>query len=164
MTATLTLAPPPPSAQPPQALTRPEPPDRWPRRWSQRRALLERQHERIEGLLDRLIHRDSLAGPPDAPDPLSVRLVRCLTLHLRLEERWLQQAGVLCPGHRVAHAQAAALARQGLERAITQPSTRLAWLIALRRWFEQHRDGPDAIAYSRALQRNGSSTLATAPR
>ncbi|APD47860.1 hypothetical protein BM449_05805 [Synechococcus sp. SynAce01] len=102
--------------------------------------MLERQHERIEALLEQLIDGHGVSSEH------CCRLVRSLGLHLRLEERWLDQAGCLCPGHRVAHRQAAALAATIPAGA----SERLGWLMDLQQWFQHHRFGADAVAYARA--------------
>jgi|GEM_PF-295423 len=111
----------------------------WPRLWSERSRLLERQHSRIEALLEQLIDAEaSTAG--------CRQLVRALGLHLRLEERWLAEVGCLCPGHRYSHRQAAELA--GCTPAGS--AERLGWLLDLQEWFHLHRHGADAVAYSRA--------------
>ncbi len=111
----------------------------WPRLWSERSRLLERQHSRIEALLDQLIDGEaSTAG--------CRQLVRALGLHLRLEERWLAEVGCLCPGHRYSHRQAAELA--GCTPAGS--AERLGWLLDLQEWFHLHRHGADAVAYARA--------------
>lgn len=73
-------------------------------------------------------------------------MVRALGLHLRLEERWLAEAGCLCPGHRLSHRQAAELAA----RLPADSAERLSWLLDLQQWFHLHRYGADAIAYARA--------------
>ncbi|NQV09653.1 MAG: hypothetical protein HQ527_00545 [Cyanobacteria bacterium] len=112
---------------------------RWPRLWSERSQLLERQHARIEALLEQLIDGEPCFARCQ-------QLVRALGLHLRLEERWLAEAGCLCPGHRVSHRQAAQLA--GLTPAGS--AERLGWLLDLQDWFHQHRFGADAVAYARA--------------
>ena len=73
---------------------------RWPRFWSEREPLLELQHDRLEALLAELIaaHRDAVpawtAAEACALDASCRRLLWDLRLHLRLEERWLDQAGL----------------------------------------------------------------------
>nr|KEF42230.1 MAG: hypothetical protein ER33_06825 [Cyanobium sp. CACIAM 14] len=130
----------------------------WPRGWNEQRVLLERQHDRLERLLDQLIDHHSVAEADLCAAVLEDhrrgchRLVRALALHLRLEERWLAERGCLCGGHRAAHAQAAALAADGLVRTESLHIARLAWLMDIQAWFRQHRSGADAIAYARARQ------------
>ena len=134
MPLALTLPVPSPAA-PPVALPR----LRWPRLWSERSKLLERQHSRIEALLEQLIEGE-------APSDRCQQLVRALGLHLRLEERWLADAGCLCPGHRLSHRQAAELAA----RPPAGSAERLGWLLDLQQWFHLHRYGADAVAYAHA--------------
>ena len=148
--STVSLAPPcsTPSAASHQAV--------WPRHWPQRQALLERQHDRLEALLDDLVDRHGLAD--EERSALELRadrrdcwlLLRGLRLHLRLEERWLGACGCLCPGHRSAHGEAVAAAAAGWEVAETLRGARLPWLMDLQQWFHGHRRGPDALAYARA--------------
>ncbi len=166
----LVLAPP-RSARPPAASRRPTGPFRWPRQWSEQSALLERQHARIERLLDLLTDRYAL--PAEGSSAAALRnqaqgcrsLVRLLRLHLRLEERWLAERGALCPGHRAAHGQATVLALDGLESTALLRPARLAWLMDLQEWFTHHRHGPDAIAYARVAQLTApSTTLSTTLR
>jgi len=124
--------------------------------WSPQESLLERQHDRLEALLADLVDRHCLAeqersaveAQADTRD--CIRLLRGLRLHLRLEERWLAQRGCLCPGHRGAHREAAALATAGWQLSATQRASRLPWWMDLQQWFHGHRHGPDAIAYARA--------------
>ncbi|WP_259729462.1 hypothetical protein [Synechococcus sp. CS-1333] len=111
----------------------------WPRLWSERSRLLERQHSRIEALLEQLIDGE-------ASTACCRQLVRALGLHLRLEERWLAEVGCLCPGHRYSHREAAELA--GCTPAGS--AERLGWLLDLQEWFHLHRHGADAVAYARA--------------
>jgi hypothetical protein len=117
---------------------------------------LERQHDRLEALLEDLVDRHCLADEErSALELLADRrdcllLVRGLRLHLRLEERWLAQRGCLCPGHRAAHGEAVAAAAAGWEVAETLRDARLPWLMELQQWFHCHRHGPDALAYARA--------------
>jgi magnesium-protoporphyrin IX monomethyl ester (oxidative) cyclase len=75
----------------------PASPSGWPHHWSQQEPLLERQHDRLEALLDSLIkqHRQPLPceqlAPTDQAEQLACRrLLWDLRLHLRLEERWLE--------------------------------------------------------------------------
>ena len=131
----------------------PASPSGWPHHWSQQEPLLERQHDRLEALLDSLIkqHRQPLPceqlAPTDQAEQLACRrLLWDLRLHLRLEERWLEAAGSLCPGHRSGHQDAARAA--------------LAWLQGLQSWFAAHRRGPDAMAYTLARQRSGVQAAA----
>jgi len=128
----------------------------WPLQWPQQEGLLERQHDRLEALLEDLVDRHCLTDEErSALELLADRrdcllLVRGLRLHLRLEERWLAQRGCLCPGHRAAHCEAVAAAAAGWEVAETLRDARLPWLMELQQWFHGHRHGPDALAYARA--------------
>ncbi|MBM5826284.1 MAG: hypothetical protein FJ054_13235 [Cyanobacteria bacterium M_surface_10_m2_119] len=140
---------------------------RWPRAWEQREVLLERQHDRLETLLSCLIeqHRQPLAAeilaPTDQAEQRACRrLLWDLRLHLRLEERWLEAAGALCPGHRGGHQEAARAALAQFCRGSGSRRARLAWLQDLQGWFAAHRRGPDAMAY--ALARERSAAQATA--
>jgi len=140
---------------------------RWPRAWEQREVLLERQHDRLEALLSCLIeqHRQPLAAeilaPTDQAEQRACRrLLWDLRLHLRLEERWLEAAGALCPGHRGGHQEAARAALAQFCRGSGSRRARLAWLQDLQGWFAAHRRGPDAMAY--ALARERSAAQATA--
>lgn len=142
---------------------------RWPRHWQEREPLLDRQHDRLEALLETLIvqHRQPLA-----PEQLELeerveqlacrRLLWDLRLHLRLEERWLQAAGALCPGHRSGHQEAARQALEQFCRGSGSRRARLAWLQQLQGWFAGHRRGPDAMAYGLARQRSGVQVAALA--
>lgn len=146
----------PESLAPPHPLPPAAAPAVWPLQWPQREGLLERQHDRLEALLDDLVDRHCLADEErsalellaDSRDCLL--LVRGLRLHLRLEERWLAQCGCLCPGHRAAHCEAVAAATADWEVAETLRAARLPWLMELQQWFHGHRHGPDALAYARA--------------
>lgn len=146
-----------PVGAPPDPLSLPLP-QGWPGAWSEREALLERQHDRLEALLAELIaaHRaDAPAWGPDeawAWDVACRRLIWRLRLHLRLEERWLARSGCLCPGHGAAHGEAvrAAMGGYGLSRG--DRTARARWLLDLKSWFLAHRAGPDAIAYALAAQ------------
>ncbi|MCP9891996.1 hypothetical protein KBY57_13170 [Cyanobium sp. Aljojuca 7D2] len=146
----------PESLAPPHPLPPAAAPAMWPLQWPQREGLLERQHDRLEALLDDLVDRHCLADKErSALELLADRrdcllLVRGLRLHLRLEERWLAQRGCLCPGHRAAHCEAVAAAAAGWEVAETLRAARLPWLMELQQWFHGHRHGPDALAYARA--------------
>lgn len=134
----------------------------WPRQWPQREALLERQHDRLEALLDDLVDRHCLADEQrNVSERLADRrdcrlLLRGLRLHLRLEERWLGACSCLCPGHRTAHGEVVAAAVAGWEVAETQRAARLPWLMDLQQWFHGHRRGPDALAYARAASLSSS--------
>jgi hypothetical protein len=141
----------------------------WPRHWSQRELLLERQHDRLEALLHSLIqqHREPLAPerliPTDQAEQLACRrLLWDLRLHLRLEERWLDAAGALCPGHRGGHQEAARAALAQFCQGGGSRRARLAWLQELHAWFAAHRRGPDAMAYALARERSGVQTAAVA--
>ena len=131
-------------------------PGGWPRDWSEREPLLELQHDRLEALLAELIavHRDG--APVWTPaeglawDGACRRLLWALRLHVRLEERWLEQCGCLCPGHRAAHADAASAAISGYALSRGDRVARTRWLLDLRAWFLAHRAGPDATAYASA--------------
>ena len=146
----------PESLAPPHPLPPSAAPAVWPLQWPQREGLLERQHDRLEALLEDLVDRHCLADEErSALELLADRrdcllLVRGLRLHLRLEERWLAQCGCLCPGHRAAHCEAVAAAAAGWEVAETLRAARLPWLMELQQWFHGHRHGPDALAYARA--------------
>lgn len=146
----------PESLAPPHPLPPSAAPAVWPLQWPQREGLLERQHDRLEALLDDLVDRHCLADEERSALKLladrrdCLLLVRGLRLHLRLEERWLAQCGCLCPGHRAAHCEAVAAAAAGWEVAETLRAARLPWLMELQQWFHGHRHGPDALAYARA--------------
>ena len=127
-----------------------------PRQWAQQSQLLERQHDRLEALLDDLIDRHAIADACRSLQQLALDqrdcqlLLRKLGLHLRLEERWLSQLHSLCGGHRSSHRQAATLAAEGWTVGESSRAARLPWLLDLQEWFHQHRHGADAIAYRRA--------------
>jgi len=132
---------------------------RWPRDWPSQRQLLERQHGRLEFMLNTLIADARAMGSLANADAIRSgdldchRLRRGLGLHLRLEERWLAQWGCLNSGHRASHrlarsAACQAEALQGTSR--RDPTSHLEWLQGLQEWFLVHRDGADAIAYRRA--------------
>ena len=143
-------------------------PGGWPRDWSEREPLLELQHDRLEALLAELIavHRDGAPAwtPAEAQawDAACRRLLWDLRLHLRLEERWLQQCGCLCPGHRAAHADAASAAVSGYGLSRGDRAARARWLLDLRAWFLAHRAGPDATAYAGAAASPSAVPNATA--
>lgn len=152
---------------PPAAATAPLPEPalrrRWPRAWEQREVLLERQHDRLEALLASLIeqHRQPLAAerlaPTDQAEQLACRrLLWDLRLHLRLEERWLEAAAALCPGHRSSHQEAARSALGQFCQGGGSRRARLAWLQELQGWFGAHRRGPDAMAYALARERSAA--------
>ena len=142
--------------RPPSQLNSPPQLNRWPRLWPDQRLLLERQHDRLEQQLTTLLqwhHPEAPAWSPEeaaACDHASQILLRNLKLHLRLEERWLDNWGCLSHGHRLAHRHASETALEGLLRCGRDRDRRLAWLEALRTWFVAHRDGADARAYSLA--------------
>ena len=139
---------------------------RWPRAWSERRHLLERQHDRLEALLADLLALHSPETPAwTAVDALACdgacrRLLWDLRLHLRLEERWLQAQSCLCTGHRAAHADAARAALRAFCGSAGDRQARCAWLRDLRAWFMAHRAGPDATAYAAA---DATAAALTAP-
>lgn len=138
------------------------------RDWSEREPLLELQHDRLEALLAELIavHRDGAPAwtPAEAQawDAACRRLLWDLRLHLRLEERWLQQCGCLCSGHRAAHADAASAAVSGYGLSRGDRAARARWLLDLRVWFLAHRAGPDATAYAGATASPSAIPNATA--
>jgi len=143
------------AANPPSA----PPSRRWPRDWPSQQQLLERQHGRLEDLLNSLIAEARTMGPLATAigvpwDALDCRrLQRALGLHLRLEERWLAHWDCLDAGHRASHrlARTAALrADPCIGDTDANPTSYLKWLQGLQEWFLVHRDGADAIAYSRA--------------
>jgi hemerythrin len=141
----------------------------WPRQWFQQEPLLERQHDRLEALLACLIqqHRQPLPCeqliPTDQAEQRACRrLLWDLRLHLRLEERWLDAAGALCPGHRGGHQEAARAALAQFCQGSGSRRARLAWLQELHAWFAAHRRGPDAMAYALARQRCGAQAAASA--
>lgn len=155
-----------PPAAPPAA---PLAPGRWPRHWLEQEPLLERQHDRLEALLATLIAQHSQPLPPerldleDRVEQLACRrLLWDLRLHLRLEERWLEAAGALCPGHRSGHQEAARQALGQFCRGSGSRRARLAWLQQLQGWFAGHRRGPDAVAYGLARERSGTPAAALA--
>ena len=139
---------------------------RWPRRWADRQLLLERQHDGLEALLAELLHGHDPAEPAwSAAEAIAWeracrRLIWDLGLHLRLEERWLAAQGCLCPGHRGVHARALEEARAGLLRSSGDRQARLSWLLELQRWFVNHREGPDAMAYAAASATPSTSVTA----
>jgi hypothetical protein len=131
----------------------------WPRDWPSQKQLLERQHGRLEVMLNTLIAETRALGPlASATVTPSVelncrRLQRALGLHLRLEERWLAQWGCLNSGHRASHRFARTAACQVepcKDSSRLDPTPELEWLQGLQEWFLVHRDGADAIAYRRA--------------
>ncbi len=163
------LAPPSPPS-PSRSLDRPSG-FRWPRQWAEQLPLLERQHDRLEALLAELLELYSqplmAAGPGGAPaaqlalDLCCRRLLWQLRLHLRLEERWLEASGCLCPGHRAGHRDAARAAFEGYGQAGPDRCARLDWLLAIQAWFDRHRAGPDASAYALAAAAAASATAAS---
>jgi hemerythrin len=147
----------------------PAAPSGWPRHWFQQEPLLERQHDRLEALLDSLIqqHRQplpcaQLAVTDQAEQLACRRLLWDLRLHLRLEERWLEAAGALCPGHRGEHQEAARAALAQFCQGSGSRRARLAWLQELHAWFAAHRRGPDAMAYALARERCSAQAAAVA--
>jgi hypothetical protein len=139
------------------------PPRSWPRRWSEQEPLLERQHDRLEALMAALIEQhqqplpvELLEASEQAEQLACRRLLWDLRLHLRLEERWLDAAGALCPGHRAGHQEAARQALADFGRGCGSRCARLAWLQQLQAWFGAHRHGPDAMAYGLARARSAS--------
>ncbi|MCP9848566.1 hypothetical protein [Cyanobium sp. Morenito 9A2] len=145
----------------PRVLDRPLQSFCWPRHWSERRPLLERQHDRLEAQLAGMIERHGDGRVELEPDEAQrewrdgARLLRQLRLHLRLEERWLAEARVLCGGHRVSHRQAAERAITGFREGGHRRLARLQWLLEIQVWFDHHRLGADAIAYARAQGTSG---------
>ncbi|MFY8148896.1 MAG: hypothetical protein ACOVNL_06710 [Prochlorococcaceae cyanobacterium] len=129
---------------------------RWPLRWEEQKALLERQHARLEGALLELldIHRSLPSHANDiqaqALDHACRRLLWDLRLHLRLEERWLAARGCLCTGHRAAHAEALRTTVGEYLQCRGEHQARCRWLLNLRAWFLAHLAGPDATAYALA--------------
>lgn len=131
-------------------------PWRWPRGWSEQQILLERQHDRLEVLLEQLIqlHCDGRSQL----DPCENRaewtactlLLRQLSLHLRLEERWLHRWNALCAGHRAGHRQVASSAIESFRCHGFHRLHRLQWLMDINDWFSHHRHSTDALAYARA--------------
>ncbi|MCU0529919.1 MAG: hypothetical protein MUD04_10620 [Cyanobium sp. Prado107] len=137
----------------------------WPRPWQEQEPLLERQHARLEALLTTLLQEHIQPLPPerlelsDQAEQLACRrLLWDLRLHLRLEERWLERWGALCPGHRSNHREAAQAAIAGFVSRAGSRRGRLAWLQELNGWFAAHRQGPDAMAYALARQRSPGPT------
>jgi hypothetical protein len=136
------------------------PPSRhWPRDWPSQQQLLERQHGRLEVMLNTLIAEARALAPLASTAAIPSgelncrRLQRALGLHLRLEERWLAQWGCLNSGHRASHRLARTAACQvepGKGTSQLDSTTQLEWLQGLQEWFLVHRDGADAIAYRRA--------------
>lgn len=128
----------------------------WPHLWTDQHPLLERQHDRLEALLEELLQLHALeAGPWTTPaagaaEATCRRWLWDLRLHLRLEERWLAAHGCLCPGHRAAHRDALSVALAGFQRSGGNRQARLDWLAAMQAWFAEHRQGPDAMAYGLA--------------
>lgn len=130
---------------------------RLPSRWAEQQPLLERQHARLEALISTLIEQHAATGPlsevAEVADELACRrLLWTLRLHLRLEERWLGQWGVLCPGHLANHRAVAQAALADFRRCRRDRAGRLAVLRGLHGWFLQHQAGPDAMAYGLAAQ------------
>ena len=148
MTATL--------LRPPSQLNSPPHLNRWPRLWPDQRLLLERQHDRLEQQLTTLLQWHQPEAPAwsaeeaAACDHASQILLRNLKLHLRLEERWLDNWGCLRHGHRLAHRHARKAALEGWLGCGRDRDRRHAWLEGLRTWFVAHRDGADARDYSLA--------------
>jgi hypothetical protein len=137
---------------------------RWPRSWSEQQVLLERQHDRLEAALTRLIEahcdgRTELAPPEEQVEwSACAILLRQLSLHLRLEERWLSQWDALCGGHRASHRQVATAATLAFRSGGHLRLQRLQWLMDINDWFSQHRHGADAIAYARASHNANPAT------
>jgi hypothetical protein len=134
----------------------------WPRDWPSQQHLLERQHDRLEVMLNTLIAEARALGPLASAAAMASaeldcrRLQRALVLHLRLEERWLAQWGCLNNGHRASHRlarNAACQAEACKQNSRLNPTPQLEWLQGLQEWFLVHRDGADAIAYRRADRR-----------
>lgn len=127
-----------------------------PRHWFDQRPLLERQHERLDTQLAALIAQHQTPGTGGAAEQqLACRsLLRALRLHLRLEERWLQAQGLLCPGHRASHQAAVEAANRQWQRHGGERAGRLALLESLQGWFLRHLQGPDAVAYGLAAAVN----------
>lgn len=125
----------------------------WPRCWLDQEPLLERQHDALEaGLAELLWLHGPMRSAWTAADALAIeracrRLIWELRLHLRLEERWLTAQGCLCAGHRSLHRQAVDDAKASLLSSAGDRQARLHWLLGLQIWFENHRHGPDALAY-----------------
>jgi hypothetical protein len=139
-------------------------PHHWPRAWSEQQLLLERQHERLELALTRLIeaHCDGRSeqgiSEEKAEWTACATLLRLLGLHLRLEERWLSQWGALCGGHRASHRQVAKEAIGVFRSGGHLRLQRLQWLMDINDWFCQHRHGADALAYARASHNANHAT------
>ena len=127
-------------------------PGRWPRLWSERELLLERQHQRLRDLIsDRIVAVNAGSDAPQtAVEAADQRLLRQLRLHLRLEERWLGACGCLCPGHRAIHRLVARDSEAGWRQAGGDRQQQLIWLQGLQAWLLEHTDGPDAHAYAMA--------------
>ncbi len=136
------------------APSNPSRPGGWPRDWAGQCVLLERQHDRLESLLAVLIddHRGDDNTIELALQQACRQLLWDLRLHLRLEERWLQQRGCLCPGHTQAHREIAIQARATLTSLEQDRLGRLALLESIQTWFLAHRHGADALAYGLAAQ------------
>lgn len=117
-----------------------------PRAWEQKAALLEQQHNRLEQGLEYLID----CGAGQSLLPQMMQIIQKLKLHLRLEERWLSEAGCLCPGHRLSHQELLVSIEQQLPQCLNQESLRLNLLMDVQLWFFRHRHGADATAYARA--------------
>ena len=126
----------------------------WPRRWPDQRALLERQHDRLESLLAVLIddHESNDVAIEVGLQQACRKLLWNLRLHLRLEERWLQQHRCLCSGHRQSHREVLIQASATLMAVEQDRQGRLALLESIQAWFLAHRHGPDALAYALAAQ------------
>lgn len=128
----------------------------WPRHWPERLPLLESQHDRLESLIQELLHVHRAAQHAwSLEEALAVeascrRLLWDLRLHLRLEERWLSQCHCMCPGHRARHAEALKQVTEGLLSSAGNRVARQRWLEDLQVWFVEHRQGPDAMAYAHA--------------
>lgn len=114
--------------------------------------MLARQHDRLEAHLAALIAQHRTVGRVHQAEQQQgcQRLLRQLRLHLRLEERWLRAHGLLCPGHRSGHQAALQAASEQWQRQGCKQEGRLALLEGLQDWFQQHLQGPDAIAYGLA--------------
>jgi hypothetical protein len=158
-TITLSRSGPEPTSLEATAQASATPSRRWPRDWPSQQQLLERQHGRLEVMLNTLIAEARAKGPLASAAAIPSgelncqRLQRALGLHLRLEERWLAQWGCLNSGHRASHRLARTAACQvepGKDSSRPDPTPQLEWLQGLQEWFLVHRDGADAIAYRRA--------------
>jgi len=128
----------------------------WSGRWVDQEPFLLMQHRKIESCLDELLNLYGFQSihwkdvEYRAYDYLCRRLVWDLSLHQRLEVRWLKMHNALSHGHESDHNQVIQEAILDCRKTITNKNRRFAWLRELRSWFVGHENSSDAFDYSLA--------------